>query len=207
MRRLLAALFIVTAALQVSAQAAAQEAAPGAVDENALQNILQGGISEESLQLGAQLVQLTGTARTFDQLLPNIADQAKNAFIRANPQMQLGIIEMVDRVALSLVSRRPELDEYLARVWASGFSNEEMQELIDFYSTETGQKYANLLPELLGVQMAAAEQWGRAIGNELTQQVADELRATIQAEESALTGEAAPAPAPALEAPAPAPTP
>ncbi len=40
-----------------------------------------------------QLVKLSGTARIFDEVLPNIADQAKNAFIRANPQMQLGIIE------------------------------------------------------------------------------------------------------------------
>ena len=48
-----------------------------------------------------KLVQVSGTARIFDEMLPTIADQAKNAFIRANPQMQLGIIGLVDTIALS----------------------------------------------------------------------------------------------------------
>ena len=108
-------------------------------------------------------MELTGTARLFDELLPNIADQAKNNFIRANPQMQLGIISVVDKVAVQMVSRRPELDQYLARVWASGFTEEEMQELIDFYSTETGKKYAIALPQLLAVQTAAAKEWAKSV--------------------------------------------
>ena len=61
---------------------------------------------------------MSGTARIFDTLLPDVADQAKKAFIRANPQMQLGIITIVDKVALEMVNRRPELDRWLARIWA-----------------------------------------------------------------------------------------
>jgi hypothetical protein len=197
MRRWLSALVIAVGTGLVPALAQDTQQSP-------LQNIIEGELPEETLELAMQLVRITGTARTFDELLPNIADQAKQAFIRANPQMQLGIIEIVDRIALTLVSRRPELDDYLARVWASGFTNEEMQELIDFYSSETGRKYAELLPELLAVQMSAAQEWGRDVGAELTQRVAEELRATIEAEESEMTGDAPQAPAPA---PAPAPTP
>jgi hypothetical protein len=200
MKRLLAALVIVTAVSAGPLPVLAQEAPA----ESALQNIIEGEIPEERMQLAMQLVRLTGTSRSFDELLPNIADQAKNAFIRANPQMQLGIIEVVDRIALTLVSRRPELDDYLARVWASGFSDEEMQELIDFYSSDVGKKYADLLPELLAVQMGAAQEWGRSVGQELTQRVADELRATMAAEEGILTG-GEPAPTPATPEPAPAP--
>jgi hypothetical protein len=200
MKRLLAALVIATAASSGPLPALAQEAP----EESALQNILEGEVPEERMQLAMQLVRLTGTSRSFDELLPNIADQAKNAFIRANPQMQLGIIEVVDRIALTLVSRRPELDDYLARVWASGFTDGEMQELINFYSSDVGKKYADLLPELLAVQMGAAQEWGRSVGQELTQRVSEELRATMAAEESVLTGGEAP-PAPATPEPAPAP--
>ena len=135
MRRLLAAL-LVAAAASAAAPALAQEATQG----SALENIIEGEIAPERMALAMELVRITGIARTFDELLPNIADTAKNAFIRANPQMQLGIISVVDRIALQMVSRRPELDTYLARIWASGFTDEEMQELIDFYSSETGQE-------------------------------------------------------------------
>jgi hypothetical protein len=169
---------------------------------SALQELMQKDLPESSLALGAQLVKLSGNSRMFDELLPNIADAAKNAFIRANPQMQLGIIGVVDRAAIDLVRRRPELDELLARVWANGFSEEEMEALIEFYSSDLGKKFAEQQPKLLGIEMAVADRWARSVGEELTQMVQDEIRATMQAEQRALQGDVAgpaenPAPAPA----------
>jgi hypothetical protein len=182
------------------APAGAQEA-PAPDSASQLEQIVRGEVSPESLALGLQLVKLSGNGSTFNVLLPNIADEAKNQFVRANPQMQLGIIDVVDRVALSLVNRRPDLDNALARVWASGFSDEEMQELIDFYSTDVGKKYAELHPKLLTVQMATAQEWTRAVSQELAQKVSAELRSVVAAEEKALQGDVA---GPAPEAPAPA---
>jgi hypothetical protein len=159
--------------------------------------------SKESLDLAAQLVKLSGAGRAFDEVLPNLADQAKNEFIRANPQMQLGIIEVVDRVALSLVNRRPQLDQMLARVWASGFTDEEMESLVEFYSSDVGKKFAGLQPQLLSVQVVTAQVWGRSVLAELTQKVQAELRTTMATEQQSLQGDTAgPAPAtPATPAP------
>jgi uncharacterized protein len=199
MKRLLTLVCVAAAVVGSFAPAVAQDAQPET--NTPLEQIVRGDISEESLALGLQLVKLSGNSETFNVILPNVADQAKNAFVRANPQMQLGIIDIVDRVALSLINRRPDLDNALARVWASGFTNEEMQELIEFYSTDVGKKYAELHPKLLGVQMATAQEWGKAISQELTAKVSAELRAAIAAEEKALQGDIA---GPAAETPAPA---
>ena len=199
MTRLLTALCAAAALAGGAATVVAQEAQS---DINTpMEQIVRGDISEESLKLGLQLVKLSGNSETFNIILPNIADQAKNAFVRANPQMQLGIIDIVDRVALSLINRRPDLDNALARVWASGFTDDEMRELITFYSTDVGKKYAELHPKLLTVQMATALEWGKAVSQELTEKVAAELRAALAAEEKALQGDIA---GPAAEAPAPA---
>ena len=198
MRRLTAALLIASAAGAGFMLAFEQEAQS---TETPLEAIVTQELPQESMNLAMQLVRLSGNAQTFDVLLPNVADQAKNTFIKANPQMQLGIIEIVDRIALSLVHRRPDLDRALARIWASGFTNEEMQELIDFYQTDTGKKFAELHPQLLTVSMATAQDWGRAVGAELTQKVGIELRAAMSAEQRALQGDIA---GPAAEAPAPA---
>jgi hypothetical protein len=187
MKRLVAALLVAAAAAIGSVPAIAQEAeSTEDADLSAFQDIIDRDLPPETMALATQLVRLSGTGRTFDELLPNIADEAKNAFIRANPQMQLGIIEVVDRVAVTLVGRRKELDENLAKVWASGFTNEELQTLVDFYSTETGKKYADLSAELLAVQMAAAQRWARSVSDELTQKVAEELRASVAAEQQSL---------------------
>ena len=201
MKRLFAALLFALTAV-FGGPAFAQDATAPANGQQgmALDKILTAEIPPEKLQLAAKLVELTRTARLFDELLPNIAEQAKNNFIRANPQMQLGIISVVDKVAVQMVSRRPELDQYLARVWASGFSEQEMQDLIEFYSSETGKKYAIVLPQLLAVQTAAANEWAKSVATELTDKVQAELRAALAAEQGALQSDIAGPPA---ETPAP----
>src|SRR6266542_777603 len=120
MKVLLAALLIAFAATSGIAPAQAQNP-PTASDSSALQKILQTELTPERMALAMKLVQVSGVARVFDDVLPTIAEQSKNEFIRANPQMQLGIIAMVDKIAIQMVGRRPELDRFLARIWASGF--------------------------------------------------------------------------------------
>lgn len=199
------AALVVAAATVVSASAAlaqnqSQSLGPNPREQD-VNKILSTQLTPEAASLGTQLVQLSGIGRTFDQLLPNIADQAKNGFIRANPQMQLGIIEVVDRVALTLVSRRPELDQQLAKVWAAAFTEDEMRQLVDFYKSDLGKKFADVEPELLGVQLAVAERWGRTVGDELKQKVTAELRASMAAEQNAMQAGGKPAAAPKAAAP------
>lgn len=142
----------------------------------------------ETLALAKQLVELSGSSRTFDELLPNIADQAKNTFIRSNPQMQLGIITVVDKVALDLVDRRPDLDRALERIWATAFNKEQLEELIAFYSSPTGKRFAAIQPRLIAAQMSAAQNWTASVGEEMTQRVAEELRAQLATETQSMEG-------------------
>jgi uncharacterized protein len=188
MTRLLAAALLASAAAFGPATAFAQDAGQ---QEQPLQQIIQTELPPETMELALRLVEISGTGRTYDEVLPLVADRAKNAFIRANPDMQLGIISIVDRVAVSLVSRRPELDNYLARVWASAFTADEMQELVDFYDSDIGKKFASTMPRMLAVQAAAAQEWGRSVGEELQQKVSEELRAAMTAEQRALQGDIA----------------
>ena len=186
MKRTLAATLVALAAIVGGTPGFAQDDATAGV-----RDIINTQLPPETRELADELVQITGTARLFDSLLPNIADEAKNRFIKGNPQMQLGIISVVDKVAVEMVSRRPELDRYLARVWASGFTNDQMSELIEFYKTDTGQKLAQTQGQLLAVQTAAADDWAQSVAEELDQRVREELRAAMESEQRALQGDIA----------------
>jgi hypothetical protein len=187
MKRSLAALLVALAAILGGAPVFAQNNA----EQPAVREIIATELPPETRELADKLVQMTGTARLFDSLLPNIADTTKNNFIRGNPQMQLGIIAIVDKAAVDLVSLRPELDAYLARVWASGFTNDEMRDLIEFYGSDTGKKFASVYPKLLAVQTAAAEEWARSVAAQLEERVRAELRAAMSAEQRALQSDIA----------------
>ena len=191
------------AALLLTQPALAQEDPAIAAD-----TILRAPANEPTpvtLELAKQLVKLSGAGRTFDELLPNIADQAKNTFIRSNPQMQLGIIGVVDKVALDMVARRPELDTALERIWATAFSEDQLIELIAFYNSETGKRFAAIQPRLIAAQMSAAQNWTADVSEEMTQLIAEELRAQIASEAKAMEGAPATLPStltPSTEAPA-----
>ena len=87
--------------------------------------------------------------------------------------MQLGIIEVVDRIALTLVGRRPELDQELARSLGVRLHRRgDARQLIEFYGSDTGKKFADLQPQLLAVEMAAAQEWGALRRRRADQKVA-----------------------------------
>lgn len=164
----------------------------GAYAQQQDEELLKIEVTPAQLELGEQLLELSGSSRAFDEVLPNVADKVKTAMIRSNPQMQLGIIEMVDKVALEMVNKRAELDQALARLWAGGFSEEELNELIAFYKTDTGKKFAQLQPSIIAGQVALAERWGNRVAGEINKRVIEEIKAVNAAEARNLLG-AAPA--------------
>ena len=186
MKRVFAAALAVLAVAGVQSVAVAQNSPPA---QTALPSIPEPSLDQ--LELARKLIDLTGTSRTFDELLPNIADKAKTTFIRGNPQMQLGIIDMVDKVALELVERRGELNNELARTWALAFTKEELQQLIDFYSSDLGKKLSDEQPQIIGMQMMYAERWSSVIAQEMARRVTEEIRASARAETASMTGAAA----------------
>ena len=187
MTRFAAALIAMAVSFPFSV-AVAQEPAPAPAEPAAE----AAEIDPARLELAQELLVVSRSRDTFDAVLPNIADQVKTTLIRSNPQMQLGIIEIVDKVALELVEKRADLDRVLARIWASAFEESELQELIDFYSSETGKKFAERQPRLIAAQLGAAEAWGRTLSQEMLRQVQAQLRAASEAEARSLTGAAPP---------------
>lgn len=186
-------------ALAKPAVAQDQQVPPEPAPSDRISEAPQEEIDPEKLRLGRQLTVATRMTREFDEILPNIAEQAKTTLIRSNPQMQLGIIEVVDRVALEMVDRRSELDELFAQVWASAFTTEELQALLDFYRSPVGEKYAARLPRVLQVQIGLAEQWSQSMSEGLFRRVQQELQQMAEAEGQRLQGAPQPpAPQPQL---------
>ncbi|HMB48244.1 MAG TPA: DUF2059 domain-containing protein [Afifellaceae bacterium] len=145
-------------------------------------------LSPEHLELARQAFVAAKAGRAFDEILPVVADRAKATFIQANPQMQLGIIDVVDRVALDLVKERKTLDDGLIRVWARAFDPAELEGILAFFESPAGQKFATEYPKVISTQLAVADNWTLQIGNELGKRVRAELRTMIKSDAQKLEG-------------------
>ncbi len=140
----------------------------------------------QALELANEIMALNGTQDAMNEILPNVADAAKTTLIRTNPQMQLGIIEIVDRNALELVERRRDLDARITRLWTQAFTKEELQEIVAFYKTPTGRKFADRQPLIAPAQVRIAGEWSNEISEELARRVQEELRLMAAAERKRL---------------------
>ncbi len=180
MFRTFAAGFIAIAAIGFIPLANAQNAAQ---DTQALPQL-----SEKHLQLARQVFVASNTGRSFDQILPTVADRAKSTFIRSNPQIQLGVIEAVDRVALELVPMRKELDDGLIRVWARAFTEEELAALLQFFQSPAGQKFSENYPKVISTQLAVSDNWTLKLSSELARRVRQELRKMVRQDAQSLRG-------------------
>ena len=117
----------------------------------------------------------SGSMESLDEILPQIADDAKALFIRSNPGSTEQINLITDEVALELVGRRVELDRSVINIWASKFSIEELNEITDFFTSEVGVKLNELTPEINFLTFDEAEHWQEQLSTELYQLVRSRL--------------------------------
>jgi len=129
----------------------------------------------------------------FDQILPAAAERIKGRLISNNLDLEDEISQTVDEQALALVSRRGDLEQEAARIYAAAFTEEELKAIAEFYETEVGQKLLQNGPIVAREVNSAAGIWARGIERDLLENVSKALNDA---------GLRQPTPAPAGETPA-----
>jgi hypothetical protein len=122
--RALLAILLAAAAVSSAVPAMAQELAP------------------EHLALARQYVDLTDRANIYEVTLVETGIQTMRQIVTQNPE----IIDQTDAAIKKILEeyrdRKGELLDQFARIYAVRFTMEELQQIVDFYSSPTGQKLA-----------------------------------------------------------------
>jgi len=132
-------------------------------------------VSESHLAAARAAMTALGATRPFDTIILELADQLKRQLYQKNPDMEEVISDVVDEVAIGLASRRSDLERESALVYASGFTEQELNEIASFYSTETGMKMISQTPVIARELLNRAEIWRLGISRDLGLQVGTKL--------------------------------
>jgi uncharacterized protein len=132
MRRLRTTLatLVAAGAIGVAAPAVAQEVAP------------------EHLALARQYVDLTDRGAVFESTVVSMGIGTMRQIVSQNPELRDQTSEVIGEVISQYRGRKSELLDQFARVYAIRFSMEELQNIVSFYQSETGQKLAQANAEL-----------------------------------------------------------
>ena len=128
-------------------------------------------VSEEHLKIARQAVAVSQSTRQMDTILLRIGEQTKQTLIANQPDAADQINTIVDEVTLSLAPRRGQLEDEVARIYARIFSIEELQQIIDFYNSDAGQKLISETPVIARSMNQAARVWTAGVQRDVQEEV------------------------------------
>lgn len=131
--------------------------------------------TEAHLAAARSAISAINATDPFDNILPAAAERIKSRLISNNLDLEDAISQTVDEQALELVSRRGDLEQEAARIYAAAFTEDELNAIAQFYQTDVGKKLLQNGPIVSREVNSAAAIWGRGIERDLLENVTNAL--------------------------------
>ncbi|MDF2994525.1 MAG: hypothetical protein K0R27_162 [Xanthobacteraceae bacterium] len=132
--------------------------------------------SAAQVALARQLLDVNGEAKSFDSLIPGVIEQTAGSFVQANPDLIRDLREVATQLIPQYETRRAEINDVLARTYASQFSEAELKELIAFYGTPVGKKLVERRQVILDGGMRGVQAWSARLAREVEGKVREEMK-------------------------------
>lgn len=139
--------------------------------------VLAQEISESHLRAARAAITAMRDTEDFDLVLPQAAQALKGDLIQKDPHLASLITSTVDEVTLSFARRRGDLEREVATLYARTLTEEQLLEVAEFFSSETGRKLLDDRAIIARETMQAATIWQRGVLRDLAQEVEARLAA------------------------------
>jgi len=123
-----------------------------------------------------ELLAAKGATSMFDPLIPGMIESTKNTFLPTNPGLFKDLNEVANQLRTELLPRRNEIVDEIAKLYAQHFSEAELKEVLAFYKSPTGKKFAADEPAVIDQGLQRAEAWSRKMSEEVLARFRAEMK-------------------------------
>ena len=114
----------------------------------------------------------------MDQMLDAVFVQMGVSMKRSHPNLPDAALKIVrEEVGATLRQGMPELVEQMAVVYGEAFTEEELDDILTFYRSPTGQSLVAKMPKMMSQSMAFGQTWLVKALETLPQRIEQRLRA------------------------------
>jgi hypothetical protein len=99
-------------------------------------------VPPEQLALARKYIDLTDRSAVYETTLVDIAIGSMRQIVQQNPEIRAQTDAAIEKTLEEYRGRKSELLDQFARVYAVRFTAPELQEIVAFYESPTGQKLA-----------------------------------------------------------------
>jgi hypothetical protein len=123
-----------------------------------------------------ELISLKGGASMFDPLIPGVIESAKNAYLPTNPQLGQPLNEVAAQLRKEYDSKRAEILNQVAIIYAQHFTEQELKDVVAFYRTPVGKKMILEEPLALDQSLKAAQTWATQFSDVVMERFRAEMK-------------------------------
>jgi hypothetical protein len=130
----------------------------------------------QAIETARQIIALKGGDAIFKPLIPGVIEQGKSMFEQQNPMLGKDLREVANRLRTEYEPRMAEVNTEVAKVYASHFTEKDLQDLLAFYQSPLGRKVVTEEPKALDQSMAFAQAWSRKFSDEVVAKIRAEMK-------------------------------
>ncbi|WP_336288452.1 DUF2059 domain-containing protein [Bartonella sp. CB60] len=141
-------------------------------------------VSDKHLSSARKAISAIHATDQFDSFLPTAARDLKNELTSDNPNLATVISKIVDKHALALAKRRSDLEKEVAHIYAKYFTQEELDAITAFYTSDTGKKFLTEVPSIARDAYSTFNVWSSAVLQDLIKDVKKEMSETLNVDKT-----------------------
>ena len=124
-----------------------------------------------------RLLAMTGSLALSKQMANAVTVSMTQTLKQARPDIPEKVLDMMaTEVSATFDENMPSLKDEMIPLYHRHFSAAEIKGLVNFYSTELGQKTIQVMPVLMQEGMLAGQRWGQSLAPKIKQRVAARLK-------------------------------
>jgi len=134
-------------------------------------------ISPEHLAVARKYVDLTDQSGLYEATIVQAGINTYKQLLPQNPEIAEPLSTAIEAVIGSYKGKKGELFDQFARIYALNFTQEELQQIVDFYSSPVGVKLAKANSALSGTINRVMDVYASNLNTEFFAAVRAELKA------------------------------
>jgi hypothetical protein len=132
--------------------------------------------SAAAMAAAKQLVTVTGATSLFSPLIAGVVEQSKLLYLQQNPMLQKDLNEIAAQLRTELGPQIAQVNDEVAREYATHFTADELKNILAFYQTPAGKKLLQEQPTVVNESMKFAQNWANKLSVEVTNKMREELK-------------------------------
>ncbi len=159
-----------------SSQAPFGQVAPGSAPSGQAAQPSAAQISAAHLDAAREVVALSGIARTFNVMVPQLAEQTLVTITRTRPEVRNDLLAVLSAIRPEFEKRSVLMVDSTARAFAGVMSEQDLKDTAAFFKSGAGQSYVRMQPMVIDQMVVSLDAWNRQMSIDLMTRVREELR-------------------------------